>query len=367
MCVLATVATASASAASIDIKPVHSGDCSIAIEATASESGKTMSLWIGSAKLAVSISDRIEGTTTILLREPLKQYDVVRLLDRGDEIASAEVQAAIHPRLTCEGSTKVAPHSDERPVFDASGFFGKVFDTFAPPIASGYRETDQSTPSIRSRWTAGVTAQYRLLGTPESQFQLWIGWYMLSGMRTADVECSQETDSPLCHASASTPDKFLYVLEHATTIEAHTDTRLEGFTLQPDSDTPMRLFAFFRSGFVNVAGASKLRQALAAGGGFVLPKGPFRDSAISLGIGRSDLFFESRSKFNRLKLDGRLVFDLAPSIADRLSSWKRFAGASRFFIVVAMDRSYSDSEPDSVQTYVGLDFDLRRVFAGASR
>jgi hypothetical protein len=54
------------------------------------------------------------------------------------------------------------------------------------------------------------------------------------------------------------------------------------------------------------------------------------------------------------------VFDVLPGLsADGF--WSKLGAGSRFFVAIAIDRNFSDG-PDSVQTYIGAAFDLRRMF-----
>jgi hypothetical protein len=155
----------------------------------------------------------------------------------------------------------------------------------------------------------------------------------------------------------------LFILEHATTIEAHIDPRFEFLTLQRDSSVPTKLYVTARFGFLDLEGAPKVFNSDSFGLGILTPSGVFKDSYAQVAWGRSEQF-QSNRNWNRLKIDGVLVVDIAPSLKDRLEFWKRLGGSSRAFVAISVDRNPGGPGPDSVQSYVGIDFDLQTLVAG---
>jgi hypothetical protein len=142
---------------------------------------------------------------------------------------------------------------------------------------------------------------------------------------------------------------------------------------------PIKVFALGRFGFIDLskskedAGASgdiavsvnspKVFNSDMFGAGILSPAGPFKNSSATVGWGRSDRF-QSNPGWNRLKINGNLVFDLMPGFRDRLEFWKRLAGSPRMFVAIAVDRNPNGAGPDSVNSYIGVDVDLRRIFFG---
>lgn len=97
----------------------------------------------------------------------------------------------------------------------------------------------------------------------------------------------------------------------------------------------------------------------AIGVGIIAPKGVFRNSYAQIGLGVSKQF-ETDHTFDRLKINGVLVFDLMPGVSTS-SVLGKLGSGSRFFLAIAIDRGPTRG-PDAVQTYIGFDFDMRRIF-----
>jgi hypothetical protein len=215
---------------------------------------------------------------------------------------------------------------------------------------------------VKSRWTSGVAAQYRLFGKAGDTSQLWLSSYTLHGVRTADVDCRVAQPPAVCVASAGNAQKFLFVVEHASTLEAHVDARLEFITLQRDSEMPIKVYVTARFGFLDLEGAPQVYNSNSVGVGVLAPTGVFRNSLAQVAWGLSEQFGSDPS-WNRLKVNGLLAFDLMPGLKNRSGAGKRLGGSTRFFVEIAVDRNLKNG-PDAVQTYLGLLFDLRQAFAG---
>ncbi len=259
---------------------------------------------------------------------------------------------------------------DDREVFEASGYLGWAFDNFAPSSNS----TASTDPGTNTRLLAGVEAQYRLFGAKHDQFQIWLASYTLHGVRSADVNCQDAAAAALCGNNPR--DKFFATYQNATSLEAHLDVRVEFKTLQRDSELPIKVFGVARFGFIDLTkdvtnpdgthtsvNPPKVFNSNMLGVGILSPAGPFRDSSAVVGWGQSDQF-ESNPGWNRLKINGTLIFDLMPGLRDRLEFWKRLAGSPRAFVAIVVDRNPRGPGPDAVNTYIGIDVDLRHLFVG---
>jgi hypothetical protein len=117
-----------------------------------------------------------------------------------------------------------------------------------------------------------------------------------------------------------------------------------------------------RVGFIAVEGSPKLLQTNRVDIGLMATKAPFARSLVEVGWGKTDLFHENAG-WNRLKIDGLLMVDLAPGLSP-FGFFHRMGRATRMFIQIAIDQNPGGSGADSVQTYVGIDFDFRRAFGG---
>ena len=216
---------------------------------------------------------------------------------------------------------------------------------------------DAAATSINSRVTAGIEAQYRLIGKRNDDRQLWLTAHTLHGLRTADANCA---DIAACEKDqGSAAATFNYILAHASTIEAHVDARFEFMTIQKDSEVPAKVYLYGRAGFLDLEGAPRVYDADSIGVGFIAPKGVFRHSYAQVGWGVSKQY-QTDKKFDRFKINGVLVFDLLPNITPS-NILKDLGAGARFFIGIAIDRNLRNG-PDAVQTYIGADFDLRRIF-----
>jgi hypothetical protein len=337
------------------IRDPHDGDCSVVFEMPVTAAGAELRFLLNKHPLTVTIlqpSPVVAG-----LAEPLHQGDEVRVIVSGMEYAKVVGAARPGRKAECAGPP---PPGDGRSALEASGYLGSVFDNFAPNVVGAYENADAAS-GTKSRWMAGVEAQYRLLGKPSDTVQLWLSTKTLHGVRTADVNCQETPSVAVCNSSATTSDKFLYILQHASTMEAHVDPRLELLTLQAGSDVPAKFYVGARFGFLDLEGAPKVFNSDSVGVGLLAPSGVFKGSMAQVGWGRSEQF-QSNSSWNRLKFDGMLAFDVLPSLTDQLQFWKQLGGALRVFIAISVDRNPGGPGPDSVQSYVGIDFDLRRAF-----
>lgn len=347
-----------------DLLPPADGDCDVRVRVPNDADIRELALFIDGVMVTTRPARKHGDVARMRLSDPLRENDVITVqLSPSMTTPPARVQQAkqqdVPPRTSC------APrYKDDRGVFEASAYLGEAFDNFSPAETKNYIGTPPASDT-NSRWLAGVETQYRLIGGQGNTFQIWLGSYTLHGVRSADIDCRVTPSSPLCQQPKPTNelDRFLAVIEHASSLEAHFDTRVEFWTLQKASEMPIKAFALARFGFVDVTGAPKVFNADALGVGVTSPSGPFRNSSAIVAWGRSEQF-QSDPRWNRLKVSGNLVFDVVPNLTDTLEFWKRLAGSPRAFVAIMVDRNPGGGSPDSVVSYVGIDFDLRRLFYG---
>ena len=371
LCGVPTRAAAQGAAASpLAVRQPRAGDCTLTIEVPAGTDPASVRVTLDSVTAPLRFTVKQRTPLVVALQDPLLSSSNVTVtvgtLPPASVRVAAPPEGAIIP-ASCSATPRAATF-DEREVFEASGFLGEVFDNFAPNVAGGY--VNDSTNNIKSRWTAGVEAQYRLKGSKDSQVQVWLTSHVLHGLRSADVKCGDTPDAAQCARLQNPADpgaflskdavkNFFYVLQGASTIEAHVDLRVEFATIQQESQVPARLYWFARAGFLDLAGAPRVFDADSMGIGLIASKGVFRSSYAQVGVGQSRQF-ETDKRFARAKINGVLVFDLMPGLsADGILS--KLGAGSRFFLALSIDRNFRKG-PDAVQTYVGVDFDLRRMF-----
>lgn len=349
----------------LHIQQPLAGDCSVTI---------TLPIGVRAGDLRVEINGRP------IKLQLLQQSPVIELLqDRLPLNAEISVSAGVDGQATirviappnrdaaqtiCNPpiSASAAPVLDERNAFEASGYVGGVVDNFAPgETALGYANAAPGTS--KTRLTAGVEAQYRIWGSNTDTRQFWIATQTLHGLRSADVNCAQTPDAAVCKTAATTPDKFFYILQHASTMEAHVDGRFEFAALQLKSDTPVRAYVSTQWGFLALDSAPKVFNSDSyINLGILSPKGPFRESLAQVGWGRSEQF-QTFAHADRLKIFGTLAFDLAPTWSQSPASFiEQLFGSSRAFVAISVDQNPRGRAPDAVQTYFGVDFDLRKAF-----
>ena len=146
-------------------------------------------------------------------------------------------------------------------------------------------------------------------------------------------------------------------LQHASSLEAYLQPRLEFYTLQADTDFATKLYGTARLGVMVVEGTPESYRAHHVGVGLMSARGPFSGSYLELGIGKTELFprDDGETPWRRTKLEGLVSFPLFGMFLDRAKDWKR---APRMFVQIHADFDRSDRASDSIQTFVGIDFDL---------
>ncbi len=257
------------------------------------------------------------------------------------------------PSICCAAETY-----DARNDFEVSFYFGLAIDTFAASEKRLYLNPD-SASGKQERAVGGIDFEYRLYGKPANPFQLWVYGDSMHGMRSAEIDCSANgnADFFLCRQGRLNYQTFrgrdpaadlLLMIRNASSLEGMTGLRFEFLTLNKNGSDPGNLYFKAQAGFLDVAGSpggALAEHQLALGA--IATNGFFQGSYIEGGWGRSDLFTTHRH--GRKKMDAFLT-------------WK-FVGAIRAFAQVTVDTDLGPGS-DSIQSYVGLDFDLRGVSFG---
>jgi hypothetical protein len=356
----------------LTLAPATEGDCQVTLRNVPRDVDiRQIAVFVDNRLLTLKPARRSGDSVRLRLLDPLHENSIVgaALTVDGAKLA-IQVQQAPQAHWPPDGKCDELQARDDREVFESSGYLGWAFDNFAPALGS----FPSSAPGSHMRLLAGVEAQYRLVGDKHDPFQIWLSTFTLHGVRSADVDCTNPSSAALCGNNQG--QKFIAIFQNASSLEAHFDVRVEFKTLQPRSELPSKLFAVARFGFIDLdkydavvngtqvsVNPPKVFNNDLLGGGIIAPAGPFRDSNAIVGWGRSERF-QSNPGWNRLKVSGMLVFDLVPGFKDSLEFWKRLAGSPRMFVQINVDRNPNGPGPDAVNTYIGLDVDLRRIFFG---
>lgn len=354
------------------VAPATEGDCRVTLQHIPRDVDiRQIAVFVDGRLLTLKPARRTGDSVRLRLLDPLRENSIVgaALTVDGPKV-TIQVQQAPQEHWPAGGKCEKPEARDDREVFESSGYLGWAFDNFAPATGS----LPSSNPGSHTRMLAGVDAQYRLVGDKHDPFQVWLATFTLHGVRSADVDCTNPAAAALCGTDQG--KKFIAIFQNATSLEAHFDLRVELATLQRRSELPSKVFAVARFGFIdlstddavvngNVVSVNPLKvfNNDMLGGGILSPAGPFKNSNATVGWGRSERF-QSNPGWNRLKINGTLIFDLVPGFKDRLEFWKRLAGSPRMFVQINVDRNPGGPGPDAVNTYIGVDIDLRRIFFG---
>jgi hypothetical protein len=354
------------------VAPATEGDCRVTLQHIPRDVDiRQIAVFVDGRLLTLKPARRTGDSVRLRLLDPLRENSIVgaALTVDGPKV-TIQVQQAPQEHWPAGGKCEKPEARDDREVFESSGYLGWAFDNFAPATGS----LPSSNPGSHTRMLAGVDAQYRLVGDKHDPFQVWLATFTLHGVRSADVDCTNPAAAALCGTDQG--KKFIAIFQNATSLEAHFDLRVELATLQRRSELPSKVFAVARFGFIdlstddavvngNVVSVNPLKvfNNDMLGAGILSPAGPFKNSNATVGWGRSERF-QSNPGWNRLKINGTLIFDLVPGFKDRLEFWKRLAGSPRMFVQINVDRNPGGPGPDAVNTYIGVDIDLRRIFFG---
>jgi hypothetical protein len=280
-------------------------------------------------------------------------------------------------------------YTDCRGVFTSSFFLGLAIDTFAGDETLKYLNPGDSG-NTHERAIGGFDFAYRLLGDrmPGLKYRntgdnaslikagkpcdlskdedcknldwhpqnLWVYGETVHGVRSIDINCTQNPDLPVCAKNLTPPpnpgQQLYYILRNATSLEGFMGFRWEFLGLQQKSSSPANLYLKGQAGFLDLAGAPGSALDLDhVALGAVTTKGRYEDSYLEVGFGRSDMFSTARRK--RVKVDRFLQRSLADM--GKLS-------AVSMFVQLLVDTDLGRGS-DAIQSYIGLNFDLGKLFS----
>lgn len=267
-------------------------------------------------------------------------------------------RAAAQDTQSCTGAgdgEKASDYTDCRGAFETSFYVGLGIDTFAGSDTLKYLNPGDSGKT-HERAVGGFDFAYRLLGDPtpktsDPRFEksLWVYGETIHGVRSVDVNCTQNPDIPVCQKNLVQPtnpgNQVYYILRNATSLEGYMGLRYEFLGLQQQADTPANIYIKAQAGFLDVAGSpgSALDMHHLAVGA-VATKGKFQDSYLEAGWGRSDTFATARRR--RVKVDGYLEREIGRGVS--------------FFTELFVDTDLGRGS-DAIQTYIGFSFDLENL------
>jgi hypothetical protein len=351
----AALAALVAQATGPQLGPAHAGDCAVVVTLSTPRVGDVVRVLLDRGRLRdQDIVSTTQTTVVIPTGSPLQAGQSLRLLVNGSPVSekddavreAAARPAGAKPIGVCDPP---APGSQGESL-EASAYIGWAYDQFAPDKIGGY--PPGTTTARHNRMLFGVDFDYRMLGSDSSDVRLWLSGETLHGVRSADVDCEAENNRPTVCDPQPGVRYARAVLENATSLEAYVAPRLEFKALQKSASTPTQLYATARFGFIALEGAPRVYKNHHVGAGLVADGGPFKGSLVEFGWGMNEML--SGRDWKRLMVDGFLTFSLerVPIIRDN----------ARFFIQMFIDNDLGGDTPDSIQTFLGFDLDVRKFF-----
>jgi hypothetical protein len=263
------------------------------------------------------------------------------MADQSTATTAADETNATEPPDTTE--------YDGRKDLEASAYIGIGVDSFAASDLKSYLNPESSN-DIQNRAVGGFDFEYRL-SKPDREMQLWIYGETLHGVRSTDIDCSQNPDLPTCQTAgydaSSAAEQFLYIVQNASSLEGMLGLRWELFRLRESSQAPSSLYVNAQAGFLSVSGDDDdVVDMHHTGLGLVITNGQFQGSRLEVGYGTCDLF--------SVKPDSRWI-------VDGLLSWtpKQLDGTGTSLFAQIYVNTDVGSGADSIQSYFGIDIDLR--------
>ena len=358
--------------AELTLSPVANGDCSLTVSVRTAAASSAFEVQIGKNPLTTRTLEAPAQDLVILLRAPLREGDEVRARIAAHDWVSAIAAPSTKSVTECglePASRKVMfkPRaSDGREPFEASMYTGWAVDNFAPNSIANY--PSGSTVTNKTQWVGGIDFDFRL-DRGDRDFQVWLAGETLHGVRTADVDCGNPDNKTLCTGLGALDPKnagsnFNFIVKHASSLEAYVSPRVELYTLHRGSASAAKVYAGARFGVLGLAEGLKLFNAHHVGGGLLMVGGPFEGSSIEVGIGRSELFAapDRGRRWNRLKIDSLLSWDLVPGWRDKVNPFMKAAGSTGMFIELYVDDNPGGHDAKSIQTFFGINVDVRNMF-----
>jgi len=251
-------------------------------------------------------------------------------------------------------AAEAKPPSNDDPRSDMEGSFfsGLGIDSFAAKDLDRYLNPEASGTN-RERYVAGFDFEYRITSkhTLDAR-QLWIYGETVHGLRSSDVDCSSNPNAPVCQdfGPIASGEPAIFIVRNSSSMEAFAGLRWEFHALKPNGSSPGMLYLKLQAGFITAAGTGQdIIDLLHAGLGLLAVGGRFAGSYLEFGYGQSE-FFVTHKK-DRKKIDGFLTWK--PGLTCHLGI--------NPFVQYTIDSDF-DPGADSIQTYIGFDYDLDYLF-----
>ncbi len=334
------------------------GSTVMEVEITAANAGRKFQL-TGTAQPTITFTPAAAGKWNVTVKLDLGRNDLsVKTVDGSGADLGDVGTAVVYYQL-----------DDARANLVATGFFGVSLDSFAASDLNKYINPDQNS-KIKERGVGGITFGYRLVGDPKKdktganwvkRSQLWIYGEAIHGVRSAGVDCTEDqaatetTTRGVCVSfDPSKPNRTLYMIRASTSLEAFMGARWEMFSLQPLTGAPAAFYVKGQAGFLTVAGSGgDLIDVHHIAAGAVAKAGMFTGSYLEMGLGKTALFPKGDA-FPRMKVNAYLQWPL-------FGQWLQKHGMTGF-AQMTVDSNPQKGGADSVQSYFGINFDLRTLF-----
>jgi hypothetical protein len=240
-------------------------------------------------------------------------------------------------------------YDDDDNPFEVSAFIGESLDQFASSEArTSIGEEAKVSVNTALHMTAGFDMGYRIYGHAHSELQLWAFSRAIYAVRSGEALCTPDvpgsTQFPclLRQTSSDAAGQFTTILEHAKSFETISGLRLDLKTLQPASQTPVKLFITGQIGALLLAGADQALNQLFLGPGLRIPEGSFRETRVEFGLGYSQVF--ASKPFPRWKVHAFFAFPVA--------------GAVRGFAEIRTDADMPRYHSISMFTVLGVHYEI---------
>ncbi len=252
---------------------------------------------------------------------------------------------------------------DCRSRFGARFALGLGIDNFASgQLLNVLNPEDSDANDTRERFVGGFDIQYRLWhdkGGKNTQ-SVWVRALTLHGVRSTEVDCTttmeNQTLPAVCSLQSNAFDpsdinvgeSATYILREASSLEGFGGLRYEFRSLESRdaSDVPSGvLYLIGQLGFLSVADSGDdLIDNHLVGIGAAATEGNFRNSFLELGWGRTQLYGDKSD--DRFKVRAGVNWEVSTTM--------------RGFAMIVIDTDFG-SGSDSVQSYIGMSFDIGQL------
>ncbi len=325
-----------------------------------------------------------DGRFEITLAGPLTAGDAVvvsagTLRSAAVEVAECDAEAQ-EPQ---EAKKKEELTNDDRENLIASAYLGTAFDNFASGELRTYLNQAAAGPTD-TRPIFGFDFEFRMTGdrtkptTPRNS-QLWVYGETLHGVRSRDIGCPKENPPAICADLSNDgifpgleniPEKAAFIMKNATSFESYAGLRWEFLGIHQTADnnpgdTSANLYLKAQIGLMAITANAEDQPRIAASGagsdaidnhlvaiGLIATNGSMSGSYVAAGFGRTDLFLEHSR--DRWKFDGLLAFAIPGT------DW------ASGFVQITVDSDFGGGS-DSIQSYVGIDFDVSKLWPSVKK